>query len=436
MKPRVPPQDIEAEKALLGAMLLFPDVYDHTRLTITAEDFYRPEHADIYRAVALGGQDIVLCCQKLQAMGKLDSCGGPAYLAALTDIISGPAIASGHAKIIRECAKKRRFISKAMEMVSRCYEGFDFDNMAADFEQEAFALATELSSDEAEHIGPIVREELARIEKIASGDTPPGLMTGFIDLDAMTGGLQPADLIVIAGRPSMGKTAIAMGIGRGIADKGTPVAVFSLEMNKASLGARCISEASGVNSRALRNGWVGEQVKHRVFQSAKYFDSLPMYIDDTPALHISEMRSRARRLHRKHGIGLVIMDYIQLARGDGGNREQEISDISRGMKAMAKELNIPVIALAQLSRKCEERADKRPLLSDIRESGAIEQDSDVICFVYRDEVYNKSEGNPKKGTAEIIIGKQRNGPTGTVELLFKGETSSFHNLSRYEEQHG
>jgi len=428
---RIPPQDTEAEKHLLGAMMLKPDLYDQARLILSGEDFYSPKHQAIFSAIESGALDIITVCTSLKESGRLEVAGGPAYISSLTNIMPTTATATAHAKLIRDAAKKRRFISRASEMVDQCYKGFDFANMAANLEQEAFALAVELNNDEAEHVGPIVRDELGRIEKMSTGESLPGLMTGFIDFDTMTGGLQPADLVIIAGRPSQGKTALAMNIGRRVAGEGHPVAVFSLEMNKASLGSRLVSEVSGVNSKAIRNGWVGEQVKTRVYQTAKYFDALPMYIDDTAAMHISEMRSRARRLYRKHKIRLVVMDYIGLARGDGGNREQEVADISRGLKAMAKELNIPVLALSQLSRKCEERSDKRPLLSDLRESGSIEQDADVICFVYRDEMYNKGDSNPKKGIAELIIGKQRNGPTGTIELAFKAETSSFHNLSRY-----
>lgn len=427
---RVPPQSVEAEQHLLGAMMLKPELFDQVRMILTVDDFYRPEHRPIFAAIEGGALDIVMVVNKLKDANQLEGCGGPAYIDSLTDIIPTTATALAHATRIKQESKKRRFISRACEMVEQCYEGFDFGNMAADLEQEAFALAAELSTDEAEHIGPVVRKELARVEKIINKEVPPGLMTGFADFDAMTGGLQAGNLVIVAARPSMGKTALALNITRKVSDTGKAVGVFSLEMSKAALGARMCAEVSGVNFKVLQRGWSSEKSVQKVFQSAKYFDGLPVFIDDTPALHISEMRSRARRLHRKHNLELVVVDYLQMARGDGGNREQEISSISRGLKAMAKELGIPVMALSQLSRKCEERTDKRPMLSDLRESGAIEQDADVICFIYRDEVYNKGEGNPKKGIAELNFGKQRDGPTGAIEMMWKAETSSFHDLAR------
>jgi replicative DNA helicase len=430
MKPRVPPQDTEAERHLLGAILLNNDLYDQARTILTGEDFYKPQHRVIFEAIEAGGIDIVLCCSLLNASGKLEMVGGPGYIAALTDLIPTTAAAMAHARLIRESAKKRRFISRALEMAEKCYGDCDFSTMAAELEHEAFSLGSEIGDDEAQAVGPIVRKEIERMEMVGRTELSAGILTGFADFDVMTGGLQPADLMILAARPSMGKSALAMNIARGVCETGIPAGVFSLEMSKAGLGSRVLADVSKTNSKAFMNGWVGDNGRERVYSAAKHLDALPLYIDDTPALHISEMRSRARRMHRKHGIGLIVLDYIQMARGDGGNREQEVADISRGLKAMAKELNVPVLALAQLSRTCESRTDKRPILSDLRESGAIEQDADIVAFIYRDEYYHTNESNPRKGIAELLIRKQRNGPTGTVELRWESSTATFRNLEK------
>lgn len=428
---KVPPQNIRAEEALLGAILLNHDFYDQARTVISGEDFYSPKHRVIFGAIEAGALDIVTACHALNATGKLEEIGGPAYIASLTNVIPTSSGVSAHAKLIREAAKKRRFIQRAGEMIETCYNRFDFDNIAADLEQEAFAMAEAIGDGgEAKHLGPVAREALAKCERIKNGQEQPGVMTGYSDLDAILGGLKPADLAIIAARPGMGKTALAMNIIRRSAQNGTASGIFSLEMNAEQIGVRAIADLSKINSKGIMSGWVGEDGLSRAYRAADELDALPIYVDDTPALHISEMRSRARRMARKHNVGLIVLDYIQMAQGSGGNREQEVADISRGLKGMAKELKIPVVALAQLNRSLESRADKRPMLSDLRESGSIEQDADVIIFIYRDDYYNKQ--SQKKGTAEIIIAKQRSGPVGMVEMAWKPETTSFENLQRHD----
>lgn len=427
---KIPPQNIEAEQALIGSILLDPSIYDEARLHVTAEDFYTGKHGMIYKAQGAGG-DLIVTCDALKKAGELDLVGGPAYLSELTDCIPSKHEAVRYAKIIREASKRREFIATASDMIADCYQGGDFGYMASEFEKTAFNLAGSLGGvEEAESIGGIIENSVDRLIAITEGGVTPGLMTGLIDFDKMTSGLRPDDLIIIAARPSMGKTALLFNILKNVAEGGTPVGVFSLEMGKEALGDRMLSSATQINSKAIRSGWINDNHWPTITAAAGYYKTLPLHIDDAPSLHISEMRSRARRMKSKHNIGLIAVDYLQLARGDGGNREQEVSHISRDLKAMAKELHIPVIALAQLNRGLESRPNKRPMLSDLRESGAIEQDADVIAFIYRDDYYNKDANNPLKGVAEIIFGKQRNGPTGTVKLGWQEETGVFTNLAR------
>lgn len=429
---RLPPQNIEAEQAVLCAMLLDQDIIDLVRMFINGDDFIKQAHRVIFKAITDTRGDILEVISNLKALGVLDEVGGPAYLAALADmVIPSKKVAESHAKLIREASQKRKFIANAGEMIASCYGGGDFGDMAADLEKEAFNLSADLGTGaEAVSIGEIVKGTVARVERIVEEGLDPGIMTGFYDFDRMTSGLQSDDLIILAARPSMGKTALLFNILKRVALQGIPVGAFSLEMGNEGLGQRMLAEQTMINSKVIRSGRVRDNEWPTITNAMGLFDSMPLYIDDTPALHISEMRSRARRMHRKHGVSLIALDYLQMARGDGNNREQEIADISRGMKAMAKELKIPVIALAQLNRGLESRSDKRPMLSDLRESGAIEQDADVVAFIYRDDYYDKTQDNPKKGIAEVIFSKQRNGPTGTIELLFRDHLCSFENMAR------
>lgn len=431
---RLPPQNIEAEQAVLCSMMLSPEIYDCVRMIISAEDFFKPAHQEIFKAIEKTNGDILTIANHLKDAGKLESVGGPAYLSALIDVsIPSETLAKQHSKIIRDESKKREFINKASEMVNTCYSGHDFGNMAEDIEKEAFALSESITTgSESESIGGIIEKTVARLERIARDGEEPGIMTGLTDIDSMTSGFRSGDLIVLASRPSMGKTALAFNILQRLASYKIPVGAFSLEMSKDALGERMLANMANINSKNIRSGWISDKQWPVITHAHQKFSNMPMFIDDTPSLHISEIRSRARRMKRKHDIQFIAIDYIQFARGDGGNREQEVADISRGLKAMAKELKIPVLALAQLNRGLEQRADKRPMMSDLRESGAIEQDADVITFIYRDDYYNKDRNNPRKGIAEIIFGKQRNGPTGTVELLWREETCSFENFERHQ----
>jgi len=437
---RLPPQNIEAEQCVLGSILLQTDAMDKVVETLTAEDFYRPEHRLIFAALLhLFGKteprDLVTVTNVLKNANNLDKMGGPAYLATLTDIVPVAANIVYYAKIVREKSILRRLISTSTEIASRCYEEQDdIDKLLDETEQNIFEIAQAKSSQSVFPISTVINAAFNEVQKLSDRkEMITGVPSGFEGLDRKTAGLQPADLIILAARPSMGKTALAMNIVQNAAMLSkVPVGVFSLEMSKEQLGMRMLCSISKVDSQRVRTGHIQENDWPKLARAVGMLSEAPIFIDDTPSLSVLELRAKARRLKTEHNLGLVVIDYLQLMRGHGSveRREQEISEISRSLKAMAKELYIPVIALSQLNRSLESRADKRPQLSDLRESGAIEQDADVICFIYRDEVYNKSESNPKRGIAELIIGKQRNGPTGTIEMTFLNEFTTFEDLVR------
>jgi replicative DNA helicase len=439
---RLPPQNLEAEQCVLGSVLLQQGALVKILELLTQDDFYREAHTIIYKEmVALfeknEPQDIITVTNILKNKNQLDEIGGPAYLANLTDIVPVAANITYYAKIIRSKAVLRRLIQTSTEIAARCYEEQDdIDSLVDDAEQTIFEISHSKSSQNFQALSKIIPETFKKIEKLAEKkELITGVPTGYDDIDKMTAGLQSSDLIILAGRPSMGKTALAMNIvqNASIFNK-IPVGVFSLEMSKEQLGMRMLCSVSRVNSQDLRTGFIKDTDWPKLARATGILSEAPIFIDDSPAISVLEMRAKSRRLKAEHNIGLVVVDYLQLMRGRGGaeRREQEISEISRSLKAMAKELDLPVIALSQLNRSLESRPNKRPQLSDLRESGAIEQDADVICFLYRDEVYNKSEDNPKRGLAEVIIGKQRNGPTGTVELTFIDKFTTFENYSRLE----
>jgi len=331
----------------------------------------------------------------------------------------------------------KRLINATSDIATRCYEEQDdIDKLLDDVEQTVFDISSDKSDQDFFSMREIAGEAFKKIEALADRkEMITGVPTGFDEFDQKTAGLQPSDLIIIAGRPSMGKTAFAMNIVQNAAMLSkVPVAVFSLEMSKEQLAVRMLCSLGRIDSNRIRTGHLQEQDWPRLTRATGMLKDAPVFIDDTPALSVLEMRTKTRRLKMEHDIQLVVVDYLQLMRGRASidSREQEISDISRSLKAMAKELNIPVVALSQLNRSLESRTDKRPQLSDLRESGAIEQDADVICFIYRDQVYNKSPDNPNRGIAEIIIGKQRNGPVGTVKLTFLDSITTFENLARHD----
>ena len=439
---RIPPQNLEAEQCVLGSILLQQGALVNAVETLTPDDFYRDAHKNIFTAMLAlfdknEPQDLITVTNLLKDTGKLEAVGGPAYLASLSDIVPVASNIKFYAKIVRQKSILRRLIQSATEIASRCYEEQDdIDALLDDAEQTIFEISRSKSDQAFQPMKTIITETFKAVEKLFERkELITGVPSGYDAFDRKTAGLQPSDLIIVAGRPSMGKTALAMNIAQNAAvNSKIPVAVFSLEMSKEQLGMRMLCSVSRVDSHRLRTGFLKDQDWPRLTRAAGILQESPIFIDDTPALSVLEMRAKARRLKTEHNIGLIVVDYLQLMRGRSSTerREQEISEISRSLKAMAKELHLPVIALSQLNRSLEARPNKRPQLSDLRESGAIEQDADVICFIYRDEVYNKSEDNPKKGIAEVIIGKQRNGPTGTIELAFLGDITTFENLANQE----
>jgi replicative DNA helicase len=443
---RMPPQNIEAEQAVLGSILLKADTFGKVLEIVRPEDFYKESHRLIFEVMIdlfekNEPQDVLTVSNLLRDTNRLDDAGGPTYLATLTSIVPVTSNISSYAKIIREKSILRRLIEVNTDIAARCYEEQnDIDILVDEAEQAIFDIAGKKSGQNFTPIKSIVPEAFATVEQLYKRkELITGVPTGYIDIDRMTAGLQPSDLIIVAARPSMGKTSFAMNIAQNAAlVEKTGVAVFSLEMSKEQLVMRLLSSAGRIDSQRIRTGKLHNEDWDKLTRAVGMLSEAPIYIDDTPAISVLEMRAKVRRLAAQHDIGLIIVDYLQLMRGRGNieNRTQEISEISRSLKALAKEHNVPVIALSQLNRGLESRTDKRPMMSDLRESGAIEQDADVICFIYRDEVYNKSEDNPDRGIAEIIIGKQRNGPTGISRLTFIKEFTMFENMSIYEDQEG
>jgi len=443
---KIPPQNIEAEQAVLGSILLKAETFGSVLEILTPPDFYKNGHKIIFEIMVdlfekNDPQDVLTVSNLLRDKNKLDEVGGSTYLAALTSIIPVTANISSYAKIIREKSILRRLIEVNTDIAARCYEEQnDIDTLVDEAEQAIFDIAGKKSGQNFTPIKSIVPNAFAAVEQLYKRkELITGVPTGYSEIDKMTAGLQPSDLIIIAARPSMGKTSLAMNIAQhaSLIEK-IGVAVFSLEMSKEQLVMRLLSSAGRIDSQRIRTGKLLNEDWPKLTRAVGMLSEAPIYIDDTAAISVLEMRAKVRRLASQHEIGLIIVDYLQLMQGRGRieNRTQEISEISRALKALAKEHNIPVLALSQLNRGLESRTDKRPMMSDLRESGAIEQDADVICFIYRDEVYNKSEENPEIGMAEVIIGKQRNGPTGFVKLTFIKEFTMFENMSSYEEHEG
>jgi len=443
---RMPPQNVEAEQSVLGTILLS----DHSLSTVveilTSNDFYKDNHKLIFEVMILlfeknEPQDIITVSNLLKDKNQLEDAGGVAYLATLTSIVPVTSNLLYYSKIIREKAVLRNLITVNTDIASRCYEEQgDIDTLVDEAEQAIFEIARSKSNQSFTPMKAIIPGAFESVEQLSQRkELITGVPTGFPELDKMTAGLQPSDLIILAGRPSMGKTAFAMNIAQNaaLADN-IGVAVFSLEMSKEQLAMRLLCSVGRVDSQRVRTGRLQDDDWPKLTRAVGMLEESPMFIDDTAAISVLEMRAKVRRLAAQHKLGLIIVDYLQLMRGRNNteNRTQEISEISRSLKAMAKELKVPVIALSQLNRSLESRTDKRPMMSDLRESGAIEQDADVICFIYRDEVYNKAEDNPQKGISEIIIGKQRNGPTGTIRLTFVKEFTMFENLSAFDEPDG
>ncbi len=438
---RMQPHSIEAERSVLGGLLLAADSWDAIVEIVDANDFYRPQHRMIFRQVAIlidRGEpvDVVTVADRLLATGELEAAGGHQYLIELAEHTPTAANIRAYANAVRERAVLRQMIDAAQEIASA---GFNPEGRTAEaLLDEAERRIMQISESGPKTGGPqsmpaLITGALERIEELYnSGGDITGLTTGFADLDGMTSGLQDSDLVIVAGRPSMGKTSFAMNLVENAAmSSSKPIAVFSMEMPAESLVVRMLSSVGKINQTRVRTGKLEQEDFDKLQGAVAKLQETSIHIDDTPALTPTELRSRARRIAREHGsLGMVMVDYLQLMRVAGASegRTAEISEISRSLKAVAKEFKCPVVALSQLNRSLEQRPNKRPVNSDLRESGAIEQDADVILFIYRDEVYH--EDSPDKGVAEIIIGKQRNGPIGTCRLAFQGEFTRFGNLAR------
>lgn len=436
LNPRLAPQDLDAERSILGGILLTNDAYPDVAEVLKADDFYREAHRKIYGAMeSLSHRtepiDLITLADELRRSGELESVGGSAYLAMLDANVPATSNLVNYARIVRDKALARRLIEAAHGIARAGYDQKgDVEELLDRAEQEIFDVTQRNESKSFTTLSESVRRVFSNLEQLYERQTDiTGLPTGFDRLDKMTAGLQKGDLIIIAARPSMGKTSLVMNIAAHAAiHEKKVVAVFSLEMGADQLTTRLFSAEARVDGQRLRTGRLLDSDWPKLAKAADRLYKAPIYIDDTAGITALDMRAKCRRLAAKHGgIGLIIIDYLQLMRGRGNeSREQEISEISRGLKMLGKELEVPVIALSQLNRSLERREDKRPQMSDLRESGAIEQDADVIGFVYRDEVYNKD--SPDAGVAELIIGKQRNGPTGTVRVAFLKDFTRFENL--------
>ena len=441
---RLPPQSPEAEVSVLGGVLLDNEALNRVLEVMTEGDFYREAHRKIFSAIISLYEksepvDLITLSEALKKREALEQVGGIEYLNSLVNSVPTAANISYYAKIVKEKSILRKLMNRATEIVGKVYgmQG-DVDDFLDQAERAIFEISEDRVRPSFYPLKEIIKSSFKTIERLyEKRQLITGVPTGFTKLDELTSGLQPSDLIIVAGRPSMGKTAFALNIAQHAAIQGgTPSAIFSLEMAKEQLALRMLCSEAKVDAHRLRGGFLSESDWPKLTRAAGSLSEAPIFIDDTAGISALEMRAKARRMKAEHNLGLVVVDYLQLMRGraSSDNREQEISDISRSLKALAKELRVPVVALSQLNRRVEERGDKRPQLSDLRESGAIEQDADVIIFLYRDDVYNKSDDNPNKGKAEIIIGKQRNGPTDKFDLAFLDKYTCFENISYLQDR--
>jgi len=452
---KLPPHSVEAEQSVLGGILLDTSAWDKIADLLSEHDFYRHEHRLIWRHIGRLTEhakpiDVITVAESLESNAELEKAGGLVYLGTLAQNVPSAANIRRYAEIVRERAIMRKLVEVGSDIATSAYNpgGRDAGQLLDEAESKVFEISEqgERGRQGFAPISPLLTEVVERIESLYSRENTSevtGIATGFTDLDRMTSGLQPGDLIIVAGRPSMGKTAFSINIAENVAlDSGRAVAIFSMEMGGAQLAMRMIGSVGRLNQHTLRTGRLEDDDWSRMTHALGQLNDAKIFIDETAGLNALELRSRARRLERQNrtaneqgvetpGLGLIVIDYIQLMSSPAGrnseNRATEISEISRSLKSLAKELHVPVIALSQLNRSLEQRPNKRPVMSDLRESGAIEQDADLILFIYRDEVYNPD--TPDKGKAEIIVGKQRNGPIGRVELMFRGEYTRFENLA-------
>jgi replicative DNA helicase len=434
---RISPHNLDAEESLIGAMLLSRDAIASALERCGASDFYKPSHAQIFSSITSifnRGEpvDAVTVADELRRAGVIDDIGGAAVLVGLQSNTPAISNASRYAGIVEEHALLRRLIGVANEIAELGYSLPEDVTAAVDkAESMVFEVAQRRTVDSVAQISDLLGETLDRLEQLVDrGEEITGVPTGFTELDRLTAGLQPSNLVVIGARPSMGKTALALTAATYAAMNGLPVLFFSLEMSHLELAQRVLSSEARVDATRMRNGRLLDSDYTKITNAISRLGSAPLHIDDNPNVTVMDIRARARRMKSREGLGLVVIDYLQLmsGRGSAESRQVEISEISRGLKILARELDIPVIALSQLSRSLESRADKRPMLADLRESGAIEQDADVVMFIYRDEKYEPE--TEKRGSAEIIIAKHRSGPTGTVELAFVENYARFANMAR------
>ncbi len=431
---RLPPQNLEAEQSVLGAILLENEALPKALEIIEPDDFYRESHRKIFLAMIELFErneaiDLITVTDLLKRKNEIEDVGGVTYLSSLASIVPTAANVKYHSRIIREKALLRNLATSATDILSKIYEGtYEPDEMVDYAERVIFEISERRTKTSFFTLKDVIKDSFHMIEHLYDKkETITGIPSGFRDLDELTTGFQPGDLIIIGARPSMGKTALSLNIAQYVGiEMREPVAIFSLEMSKEQLALRMLCSEAMVDSNNVRKGFIRKEDWQKLTAAAGRLAEAPIFIDDSSSTTVLEMRAKARRLKMEHGLSLVIVDYLQLmrTRGNFERREQEISDISRSLKALAKELKVPVIALSQLNRGVEQRHDKRPTLADLRESGAIEQDADVIIFLYRDEVYRKD--NPSsKGEAEVIIAKQRNGPTDTIKLTFLSKCTRF-----------
>ena len=442
---RVPPHSMESESSVLGGLLLDNNAWERVGDLLSDGDFYRHEHKLIFEAIgklinASKPADVITVYEHLQGMGKAEEVGGLMYLNQLAQYVPSASNIRRYAEIVRERAILRKLVTASDDIATNAFnpQGKTVERILDEAEQKIMAIGEEGARNKQgfQSLDSLVVDLLDRVQEMA--DNPmdvTGVPTGFVDLDRMTSGLQAGDMVVLAARPSMGKTSFAVNIAEHVAlNEGLPVAIFSMEMGAAQLAVRIVGSIGRVNQGNLRTGKLSDDEWPRLTEAIERLRTVSLHIDETPGLSPTELRANARRLARQCGkLGLIVVDYLQLMSGSGSaassdNRATELGEISRGLKMLAKELQCPVIALSQLNRSVEQRTDKRPMMSDLRESGAIEQDADIIMFIYRDDYYNKESKEPN--IAEVIIGKQRNGPTGTVKLFFQKNQTRFENLAQ------
>ncbi|MFQ5947822.1 MAG: replicative DNA helicase [Acidimicrobiia bacterium] len=435
---RVPPHNLEAEESVLGAIMLSPDAANVALGKLHAEDFYKPAHQLVYEALtglfdANQPIDAITVADALRRSDRLDRVGGVAYLTAILDAVPTTSNIEYYAGIVEENSARRRLLQVGGSIGDLAFEtDRPISEVLDRAEQDVFAVAERRVGEGLMPVGPMLKGTLEQIEELGTkGTEVTGLPTGFADLDRKLAGLHPANLVVIAARPSMGKTALALNIAQNVAQKGHPVAIFTLEMSREEVVQRMLCSLERVDSQKLRTGQLGPELWQRVVRAAGRLFEVPIFVDDSAGLTVTEIRAKCRRMRRQHGLDLVVVDYLQLMQGSGRaeNRQQEIADISRSLKNLARELRVPVIAVSQLNRALEARENKRPRLGDLRESGAIEQDSDVVMFIYRHEYYYPGD-QETKGIAEVNVAKHRSGATGQVDMTFMPEFTLFTNLGR------